>query len=136
MTSLPPTVQEHMTPAPLTIEPGQSLADASQLMRERSIRHLPVVMAGEVVGVLSERDVNVARTLRSVTLEKAKVDLVMSSPALTVAPDARLSDVAARMLDRKAGSAVVVHEGQVVGIFTSHDALHALHRILAVGFQE
>ena len=81
---------------------------------------------------LSERDINVARTLKSVTLDKAKVELVMSTPPLTVPPDARLSDVAARMIDRKAGSAVVVHEGRIVGIFTSHDALHALHRLLAV----
>ena len=126
------TVQEHMTPEPVTIAPSASLAEASQLMRERSVRHLPVVSDGAVVGVLSERDINVARTLKSVTLEKAKVELVMSAPALTVPPDARLSDVAARMIDRKAGSAVVVHEGRVVGIFTSHDALHALHGLLGV----
>lgn len=126
------TVQEHMSPEPVTIAPSASLAEASHLMRERAVRHLPVVAAGEVVGVLSERDINVARTLKSVTLDKAKVELVMSTPPLTVPPDARLSDVAARMIDRKAGSAVVVHEGRVVGIFTSHDALHALHRLLAV----
>lgn len=126
------TVQEHMSPEPVTIAPSASLAEASQTMRERAVRHLPVVSAGEVVGVLSERDINVARTLKSVTLDKAKVELVMSAPPLTVPPDARLSDVAARMIDRKAGSAVVVHEGRIVGIFTSHDALHALHRLLAV----
>ncbi len=124
------TVQEHMTFAPATIPATASLAEAAQLMRERSIRHLPVVEGESCVGVLSERDINVARTLRSVTLEKALVTLVMATPPLVVPPEARLSDVAARMLDRKAGSAVVVHEGRVVGIFTSHDALLALHATL------
>jgi acetoin utilization protein AcuB len=127
------TVQEYMSPEPLTIGPQASLAEAYHAMRERALRHLPVVdVDGRLVGVISERDVNVARTLKSVTLEKAKVELVMSTPPLAVAPDTRLSDVAARMIDRKAGSAVVVHEGRVVGIFTSHDALHALHRLLGV----
>ena len=126
-----PTVQEHMTLAPVTVASTASLAEAALLMREKAARHLPVVDDGRLVGVVSERDVNVARTLRSTSLEKAKVALVMNEQPLAVPPDARLSDVAARMLDRKVGSAIVVHEGRVVGIFTSHDALLALHRILA-----
>jgi acetoin utilization protein AcuB len=125
------TVQEHMTCEPLTIGGDVSLSEAAQLMKGRNIRHLPVVSGDKVAGVISERDLHVARTLRSLNLEKATVELVMSSPALVVPPDARLSDVAARMIDRKVGSAVVVHEGRVVGIFTSHDALLALHSILA-----
>ena len=111
--------------------PTTSVADAATLMRERNIRHLPVLEAGRVVGVLSEKDVHVARTLRSLTLEKATVDMIMQAPAVTVAPDMKLSDVAAHMVDRRLGSAIVVHEGRVVGIFTSQDALHALHQILA-----
>ena len=125
------TVQEHMTCEPLTIPGGMSLAEAAQLMRGRNIRHLPVVEDEKVVGVISERDIHVAKTLKSLNHEKASVELVMSTPALTVPPDTRLSDVAARMIDRKVGSAVVVHEGRVVGIFTSHDALLALHSLLA-----
>ena len=125
------TVQEHMTCEPLTIGGGMTLADAAQLMRGRNIRHLPVVTDDRVVGLISERDLHVAKTLRSLNHDKATVGLVMSTPALTVPPDTRLSDVAARMIDRKVGSAIVVHEGRVVGIFTSHDALLALHSILA-----
>lgn len=124
------TVQEHMTCEPLTIQSGVSLAEAAQLMRGKNIRHLPVLEGANVVGLLSERDLHVAKTLRSVNHEKTSVAIVMSTPPLTVAPDARLSDVAARMIDRKVGSAIVVHEGRVVGIFTSHDALHALHSLL------
>lgn len=125
------TVQEHMSCEPLTINGTVSLAEAAQLMRGRNIRHLPVMDDGKVVGVVSERDLHVAKSLRSLNHEKATVALVMSTPALVVPPDTRLSDVAARMIDRKVGSAVVVHEGSVVGIFTSHDALHAIHAILA-----
>lgn len=125
------TVQEHMTLAPVTVASTASVAEAATLMRERAIRHLPVVDEGRLVGVLSERDVNVARTLRSTNLEKARVALVMNHQPLAVPADARLSDVCARMLDRKVGSAIVVHGDRVVGIFTSNDALLALHRILA-----
>ena len=126
-----PTVQEFMTAQPLTIAPGAPLAEAARIMRERSIRHLPVVEEGRLVGALSERDVHVARTLRSVTLETTKVETLMNDRPLAVPASAALPDVAARMIDRKAGSAIVMHDGCVVGIFTTHDALHALHRLLA-----
>jgi acetoin utilization protein AcuB len=126
-----PTVQEHMTPDPVTVEAGASVAHAAQLMRERNIRHLPVLEEGRLVGVLSERDVHVARSLRSLSLEKARVDMIMIAPPVVVTPDALLSDVAAHMVDKRAGAVLVAHEGRLVGIFTSHDALHALHRIAA-----
>ena len=126
-----PTVQEHMTPDPVTVDAGTSVAAAAQLMRERNIRHLPVLEGGRLVGVLSERDVHVARGLRSLNLEKARVDMIMMAPPVVMTPDSPLSDVAAHMVDKRAGSVLVVHEGRLVGIFTSQDALHALHRLAA-----
>jgi len=127
-----PTVQEHMTPDPVTVDADASVAAAAQLMRERNIRHLPVLEGGRLVGVLSERDVHVARGLRSLNLDKARVDMIMMSPPVVVTPDTPLSDVAAHMVDKHAGSVLVAHDGHLVGIFTSQDALHALHRIAAV----
>lgn len=126
-----PTVQEFMTPQPLTVRSDMDLREAETLMRRSAIRHLPVVDGGALVGVLSERDVTVVRTLRTLDLSEVKVGLIMTERPLTVAPDARLSDAAALMVDRKAGSAVVVRGGDVVGIFTTVDALLALHRLLA-----
>ena len=127
-----PTVQEYMTPEPLTTTSTASLAELAGIMRARAVRHIPVVDDGRLVGIVSERDIHVARTFRSVTLADATASLVMATHPLAVAPGAPVSDVAAHMIDRKIGSAVVVHGGRVVGIFTTHDALAALHRILAV----
>jgi acetoin utilization protein AcuB len=127
----PATVQQHMTLAPTVVSSSLSLADAAKIMRAGAFRHLPVVDDGQLVGVISERDINVARCLRSKSLSEAKVGLLMQEHPLEVSPEARLSDVAARMVDRKVGSAIVVHEGRVVGIFTVHDALLALHAMLA-----
>lgn len=132
MSTLPPTVQEFMTVEPLSIAPGAFLSEAARILREHSIRHLPVVANGKLVGALSERDVHVARTLRSVTLENTKVETLMDTRPLSVPASAALSDVAARMIDRNADAAVVLHDGDIVGIFTTHDALHALHRLLSV----
>jgi CBS domain-containing protein len=50
-------VSDYMTPAPEVLRPDNELADAAHLMLELGIRHLPVVRSGQLVGVLSMRDV-------------------------------------------------------------------------------
>jgi signal-transduction protein with cAMP-binding, CBS, and nucleotidyltransferase domain len=50
-------VLDYMTPAPEVLQPDNELADAAHLMLELGVRHLPVVRRGQVVGVLSMRDV-------------------------------------------------------------------------------
>jgi CBS domain-containing protein len=51
------TVQDAMTPRPLTIGAGDNILDAAQLMARRRLRHLPVVEDGNLVGMVSMRDV-------------------------------------------------------------------------------
>ena len=46
-----------MTPRPLTIGGGDNILDAAQLMAERKLRHLPVVEDGNLIGIVSMRDV-------------------------------------------------------------------------------
>ena len=50
------SVSDTMTKAVITVGPGTSLREAAATMAERWIRHLPVVDGGNVVGVLSQRD--------------------------------------------------------------------------------
>ena len=50
-------VSDYMTPAPQVLGPDSELADAAHLMLVLGIRHLPVVRSGQLVGVLSMRDV-------------------------------------------------------------------------------
>jgi CBS domain-containing protein len=50
-------VSQVMTPRPLTIGAGDNILDAAQLMAARKLRHLPVVEDGNLVGMVSMRDV-------------------------------------------------------------------------------
>jgi CBS domain-containing protein len=50
-------LRQAMTPRPLTIGAGDNILDAAQLMAERKLRHLPVVEDGNLVGIVSMRDV-------------------------------------------------------------------------------
>lgn len=50
------TIGDRMTRDLATVEPRTDVADAARIMAERGIRHLPVVDRGELVGIISIRD--------------------------------------------------------------------------------
>jgi CBS domain-containing protein len=129
------TVQEYMSIAPVVVSSDRTLAEAHRLMRERSIRHLPVVDHGSLVGVVSQRDLYLLETLRGVDVGRELVEEAMSDEPFVVSPDAVLEDVAEVMAARKHGSALVVESATVVGIFTSTDALRALVALLRSGME-
>lgn len=118
---LMPPVSRYMTVHPYAIGPRDQLASARQLMATRNIHHLPVLDGDRLVGILSDRDL-----LRT----DAKVAELMTQDVLAVTPDAPLDEVLGQMEAKSCGSAVVVGNGGVEGIFTVHDALRALGDLL------
>jgi acetoin utilization protein AcuB len=119
-------IEALMTPQPVTIGRTESLATAHQLMRDNACRHLPVLEHGELVGVVTQRDLYLLETIAGVDLRADVVDEAMSNDAYAVPPDAPLDDVAASMAANRYGCAVVIERGRVIGIFTATDALRVL----------
>jgi acetoin utilization protein AcuB len=119
-----PVVRRYMTPSPHTIGWAQPLTVAKRMMRDHAIRHLPVLEGGQIVGLLSERDLLLM--LPGATQADLRVEDAMVENVLTTSPDAPLADVVEAMLERKAGSAVVVDDDSVVGVFTTVDVMQAL----------
>lgn len=60
------TVAPFMTPQPVTIGRLESLATAHGLMRSNGVRHLPVLEHGDLVGVVSQRDLLLLETIDKV----------------------------------------------------------------------
>ena len=121
------TVREYMTPSPYTIGAEQTLTVASELMRKHKIRHLPVLRGGNVVGILSQRDVALICGLPQVDPNDVPVEDAMTDDVYSVRPDTPLDEVAATVAAHKYGAALVLGErSRVVGVFTTIDALHAL----------
>ena len=125
-----PTIDLYMTTSPHTIGPEQPLAVAHQLMRERSIRHLPVVDGEALIGVVSLRDLYFIETLDDVDVATVAVREAMRDETYAVSPREPLREVAAHMADHKLGSAVVIDDTKVIGIFTAVDGLRALSLLL------
>lgn len=130
MTKPIPTIQKYMTTVPHSVGDEQTLAYASALMKEHGIRHLPVLRGGKLLGILTDRDINLIESLGGVETAGLAVAEAMTEEPYTVPPDAPLDEVTAEMAEKKYGSAVVVQNHKVVGIFTTVDACRALSELL------
>lgn len=117
-------VYRWMTPCPQTIHADATLFDAFVMMRRHGIRHLPVMDRGQLVGLLSERDVAFAE--RFLEARESPVAAVMTRDPYVTVPYAPLAEVAETMARHKYGSALIIDNGNVVGVFTAVDALRAL----------
>jgi len=127
-------IDRYMTPSPHTVGRNQPLSVAHRIMRDRRIRHLPVLDAGKLVGIVSDRDLHLIETLKDVDPEKVLVDEAMSPEPFVVPRGSMLSDVIEQLVEQKIGSAIVVDDGdRVVGVFTVIDALRLLGELLHRG---
>lgn len=123
------TVDQYATPNPEKADRRTPVTRVAELMRQGQFRHLPIVEEGRVVGVISERILHMLANVTGVNLVTA-ADVMTKNPYL-VESGTPLIKVASDMASRRIGSAIVVKNGEPVGIFTATDALQAL--IAALG---
>lgn len=124
-----PSVDRYMTREPYSISSTASLERAQNLMRRHQIRHLPVVDGNRLVGMISERDVDMIAAVPGVELPFVEVSRIMSPP-VDVWGETPLDEVS-DLMTRKRSDYVVVRGGHgLEGIFTAVDALNALSDLL------
>lgn len=120
-----------MTRSVHTIGASLSLADAARVMKKHKIRHLPVLEGGALVGLISDTDVQVISSMSEIDPTCILVEEAMSQAPWTVEPSTPLVEVAAHMAEAKLGSAVVMENDKVVGVFTTTDGMRVLAELLA-----
>jgi acetoin utilization protein AcuB len=123
-------VADAMTRRPVTVAPDATVAAARSAMRRGRFRHLPVVAAAELVGVVAAGDLQVPP---AEALADRPLTEVMSTQPITVWPDEPV-EVAARLLaDHDVGCLPVLAEEGLVGIVTESDLFTVLLRLLGGG---
>jgi acetoin utilization protein AcuB len=130
-----------MTPNPMTVTSRTTLGEVWDLMREADIRHVPVVDAGTLVGMLSDRDLGSLDVAAVLTMEGADalrrrlatpVVTIMSSDVVSVEAEDDLAEVVDLMLEHKVGAIPVVRSGtqELVGIVSYIDVLRAVQELV------
>ena len=134
-------VWQLMTAEVVTLEADATLDIADDLMTLKRIRHLPVVRGGELVGLVSQRDLFRAglssvlefrQKTKKEWLHRIPVREVMVHGLITVAPDTDVEHAVNRMLDNQIGCLPVVAAGKLVGLLSETDCMRYLQRILKI----
>jgi acetoin utilization protein AcuB len=123
-------IKQFMTQSSHAIGHDQSLKLAHERMLQWGIHHLPVLDGGELVGVLSERDIALLAAISPKRVEEVTAEEAMSTEPYAVEPSASIEGVTAHMAEHKYGCAVIMDHHKVVGVFTATDALGLLATLL------
>jgi acetoin utilization protein AcuB len=129
-------VQEIMTKNPVTVESSDSIRVALTTLLELDIRHLPIVEEGQLVGIVSDRDLRrlappvATDDGAAARMEKQlaqPVSTLMSSDVLSVDPEMEVAEVVDLMIEHRVGAIPVVEPGseRLVGIVSYIDLLKA-----------
>jgi len=131
-------IREMMQKNPITIHPDASFYAALALIRDKGIRHLPVVdKNGDLVGILTDGDIREAAPSDATSLSvhelqyllsKLKVSAFMTpkSKLITISSDTIIEEAVQLMHDHKIGCLPVVDGDKLAGLITETDALALL----------
>ncbi len=137
-------VQHWMTRDVVSVEADTPFLEARLILKEKNIRHLPIVERGKVIGVVTDRDLKEAAPSGATTLDvyelnylllKMKVRELIKKDPITIKPTNSVEKAALLMHDHKIGCLPVVDDaGMLVGVITETDLLGVMVEIL--GYKE
>lgn len=123
-------VKNQMSRKLVTIPRDTSILRAMEIMRENSIRHLPVVEGDEFVGLVTEGDLRQGSLLSMV--DKVSIEDVMIKKPFTISPDASIEEAAKIVYRHKVGGLPVLKGRKLVGIITIVDILQSFIHLLGI----
>jgi CBS domain-containing protein len=109
-----------------TVEPESRLDEALSTMAERDIGSLVVMSHGDLIGMLTFREVIVAVTRNNMAVGSMIVRTVMDDAPLTCTPETELDEVRRMMLERHARYLPVVDKRTLMGVVSFYDVAKAV----------
>jgi acetoin utilization protein AcuB len=134
-------VFDWMTRKVFTVTPDSSVSDAVRLMKEKKIKHIPVVKDERLKGMISDRDIREFSPSKATSLDvyelhyllaTTKVKELMKTGVITTTPDTPVEEAAKLMYDNYIGSLPVIESNKLVGIISDRDIFRVLVDITGV----
>jgi acetoin utilization protein AcuB len=136
-------VENWMNPDVITVDADDSMLDATKILKEHNIRHLPVLEKGKLVGIITDRDLKRASPSDATALEahellylvaNIKVREIMTRNPITVPYNFTIEEAAQILLEAKiSGMPVIDKNGDVIGTITQTDLFKVLISLTGVG---
>lgn len=128
-----PTIKSVMTAFPYWIDINETLVAAEKMMLEHDINHLPVKQDGKLTGVISAHDIKQSKELASESKQTVKDVCILN--VYKVNMDEPLDNVVSYMANHHIGSALVMKDDRLAGVFTVNDACHCFVDYLRYQFR-
>lgn len=131
-------VKDWMAAPVFTVGAEASISEVVNLMREKQVKHIPVVADGALLGVISDRDIKQYTPSKGTSLDiyeinyllaKTKAREIMRAKVLTTSPETPVEEAAMVLYDNNIGCLPVVEGGKLVGIISDRDMYRVLVEI-------
>lgn len=114
-------VRDTMTRPVITAEADLDILSAAKKMSSANVGSLIIVSGDNPIGILTERDLVKKVIAKGIDPRSLKAAKIMSSPVVSIGPEASLRDAAALMLRSGVKRMPVISKGKLVGIITDTD---------------
>jgi acetoin utilization protein AcuB len=131
-------IEEIMNTSVPTLTPSHTINDALLLLKEKKIRHLPIINEQrEVVGVVTDRDLKEATpssllNIKNPEIYERPLGLIMTKNPLTGHPLDFVEETANIFYDNRIGCLPIVSQGKLVGMITESDLLYKFIELTGV----
>lgn len=131
-------VREIMSTNIEVVDRNDNLRTVEERMASKQLRHLPVLEQGEVVGLVTQRDLFKAaqssamgygEKAQQAYLQSVRVKEIMTYPVVTIPPDTSVTAAADMMITKGIGCLPVVENQKLIGMVTKTDLLRCLRTL-------
>jgi signal-transduction protein with cAMP-binding, CBS, and nucleotidyltransferase domain len=112
-----------MTEGLVSVDTEENVIQLAKLMDEKGISSILVRRKGELVGIVTDRDIITRVVSKGLDATKTKVGEVMSSPLMTIEEDASVDEAAKKMAEHNVRRLVVERNHQKTGVIAESDII-------------
>ncbi|MEK4486758.1 acetoin utilization AcuB family protein [Psychrobacillus sp. FSL H8-0484] len=131
-------VEEIMNTSVPTLSPSHTINDALKLLKEKRIRHIPIVNSeNAVLGVVTDRDLKEATPSSLISSQNAEIydlplEKIMTKNPITGHPLDFVEETASIFYDNRIGCLPIVSQGKLIGMITESDLLYKFIELTGV----
>jgi len=126
-------VKDVMSSPVVTLDEGATSNKVANLMDENELGCVIVTNeTGKPVGIITERDLVIRVLAKNLKPDAVKAKEIMTSPLVTIEPEATISEAARRMSRLNIRRLGVIYKGSLVGIVSSKDILGVMPELIEI----
>jgi CBS domain-containing protein len=128
--TIPIKAEDIMSTKVAILNENFSAKEAAEIMSQEGISAIIITVEGKAKGILTERDILKRIVAEDKNSKKTKVREIMSSPLVTIEPNATLEEAARLMFENEIKNLPVAHENRLVGLINLQDICRLQPEIL------